>query len=46
MNPDITDCHFRSIRAAAGGRIATLAQSMGEWKRVITQIFWNIRRIL
>ena len=40
MNPVITDCHFRSIGAAAGGRIATLAQSMGEWKRIITQIFF------
>jgi hypothetical protein len=49
MNPVITDCHFRSIGAAAGGRIATLAQSMGEWKCIITQIFfffWDIRRIL
>jgi hypothetical protein len=29
MNPDIADCHFRSIGAAAGGSIATLAQSDG-----------------
>jgi len=29
MNPDITDCHFRSIGAAAGGGIATMAQSGG-----------------
>jgi hypothetical protein len=29
MNPDIADCHFRSIGAAVGGRIATLAQSDG-----------------
>lgn len=47
MDPDIADCHFRSIGAAAGGRIAMLAQSDGRMEACRNKDFsWNIRRIL
>jgi hypothetical protein len=43
MNLDTAYCHFRSIGAAAGGGIATFAQSDGRMEAYF--FFWNIRRI-